>query len=159
MIDQKDAQLLKLLQENARLSNAELGERVGLSASTVFERVKKMQNQGVIKRYVAVVDPGAVGKPIAAFVRLTVNAPPGESYASCKRDFVAACLAEADVLECHVVAGEDCYVLKVRVGDPAGLEALLERLRDQAAISSSISNIVLSTHKETTLVDPVAQSE
>jgi Lrp/AsnC family leucine-responsive transcriptional regulator len=108
---------------------------------------------------VAVVDPAALGKPIAAFIRLTVNAPPGESYIACKQDFVAACLEEPDVLECHGVAGEDCYVLKVRVGDPAGLEALLERLRDQAAVSSSISNIVLSTYKETTLVEPVVLAE
>jgi len=159
MVDQKDSQILKLLQENARLSNAEIGEEVGLSASSVFERVKKMQNKGVIKGYVAVVDPAALGKPLAAFIRLTVNAPPGESYVACKRDFVAACLAEPDVLECHGVAGEDCYVLKVRVGDPAGLEALLERLRDRAAVSSSVSNIVLSTYKETTQVEPVVLVE
>lgn len=159
MIDQKDSQILKLLQEDARLSNAEIGERVGLSASTVFDRVKKMQQKGIIKGYVAMVEPGAVGKPIAAFVRLTVNAPPGESYLACKRDFVAACLAEADVLECHGVAGEDCYILKVRVGDPAGLEALLERLRDQAAVSSSVSNIVLSTYKETTQVEAVVEAK
>ncbi len=157
MVDQKDSQILKLLQENARLSNAEIGERVGLSASTVFERVKKMQKKGIIKGYVAVVDPGAVGKPIGAFVRLTVNAPPGESYVACKRDFVAACQAEPDVLECHAVAGEDCYILKVRAGDPAGLEALLERLRERAAVSSSASNIILSTYKETTLVEAVVQ--
>lgn len=159
MVDQKDVQILKLLQENARLSNAEIGEEVGLSASTVFERVKKMQNRGVIKRYVAVVDPGIVGKSIAAFVRLTVNAPPGESYVACKRDFVAACQTEPDVLECHGVAGEDCYILKVRVGDPAGLEALLERLRDRAAVSSSVSNIVLSTYKETTSIEAVVQAD
>lgn len=159
MIDQKDSQILRLLQTNARLSNAELGEQVGLSASTVFERVKKMQNKGIIKGYVAVVDPGSVGKSIAAFVRLSINAPPGESYVECKRDFVAACLAERDVLECHGVAGEDCYILKVRVTNPAGLEALLERLRGHAAVTSSVSNIVLSTYKETTEVEPSIQAK
>lgn len=58
------------------------------------------------------------------------------------------------MLECHGVAGEDCYILKVRVSDPAELESLLDRLRSNAVISSSVSNIVLSTMKETTLVEP-----
>ncbi len=157
MIDQKDSQILRLLQENARLSNAEIGEQVGLSASTVFERVKKLQNNGLIKGYVAVVDPAELGKPVTAFVRLILNAPPGESYSACKSDFVRAFRADAEVLECHGVAGEDCYFLKVRVADPAGLEALLERLRGHSAVSRSISSIVLSTYKETTLIEPVVR--
>lgn len=155
MIDQKDSQILRLLQENARLSNAEIGLQVGLSASTVFERVKKLQNNGLIKSYVAAVDPAALGKPVTAFVRLILNPPPGESYSACKADFVQACQAETEVLECHAVAGEDCYFLKVRVADPAALESLLERLRGHSAVTRSISNIVLSTYKETMFVEPV----
>ena len=73
-----------------------------------------------------------------------------------KQAFVRACLAESDVLECHGVAGEDCYVLKVRVADPLQLEALLDRLRHRAMIGSSVSSIVLSTVKETTQVEPVS---
>jgi Lrp/AsnC family leucine-responsive transcriptional regulator len=156
MIDQKDRQIVHLLQENARLSNAEIGEQVGLTASSVYERVRKLQEKGVIKGYVAIVDPEALGKPLAAFVRVTVGAPMGESYAACKRDFIEACRAESEVLECHGVAGEDCYILKVRVAEPSALEALLDRLRSQAAVASSVSNIVLSTIKESTLVEPVA---
>lgn len=152
MIDETDRKILALLQENARLSNAELGKAVGLSASSVFERVKKLQNNGVIKGFVAVVDPAALGKPITAFIRLTVAAPAGESYADCKLAFVRACRAEADVLECHGVAGEDCYILKVRLSSPAALEGLLDRLRSNMVVSSSVSNIVLSTVKETTVV-------
>jgi Lrp/AsnC family leucine-responsive transcriptional regulator len=155
MIDETDRHILGLLQENARLSNAELGKAVGLSASSVFERVKKLQKSGVIKRFVAVVDPAALGKPIAAFIRLTVAAPAGESYVDCKLAFVQACRVEPDVLECHGVAGEDCYVLKVRLASPAALETLLDRLRSNMVVSSSVSNIVLSTVKETTVVEPV----
>jgi Lrp/AsnC family leucine-responsive transcriptional regulator len=155
MIDEADRRILGLLQENARLSNAELGKAVGLSASSVFERVKKLQKSGVIKRFVAVVDPTALGKPIAAFIRLTVAAPSGESYADCKLAFVQACRVEPDVLECHGVAGEDCYILKVRLASPAALETLLDRLRSNMVVSSSVSNIVLSTVKETTVVEPV----
>lgn len=155
MIDQIDRQILLLLQKDARLSNAELGEQVGLTASSVYERVKKLQNKGVIRGFVALVDPQAVGKTITAFIRLTVAAPPDRPYAACKRDFIDACLAEPDVLECHGVAGEDCYILKIRVGDTGELEAMLDRLRSNAVISSSVSSIVLSTMKETTLVEPI----
>ena len=156
MLDQIDRQLLTLLQQDARLSNAELGERVGLTASSVYQRVKKLQQQGIIKGYVAVVDPAALGKRITAFIRLTVSTSPVQAYDAAKQDFVRACLAESDVLECHGVAGEDCYVLKVRVADPLQLEALLDRLRHRAMIGSSVSSIVLSTVKETTQVEPVS---
>jgi Lrp/AsnC family leucine-responsive transcriptional regulator len=156
MIDQRDRQIVRLLQENARLSNAEIGEKVGLTASSVYERVRKLQDKGVIKGYVALVDPDSLGKPIAAFVRVTVGAPVGESYAACKQDFIEACRTESEVLECHGVAGEDCYILKVRVADPSALEALLDRLRNQAAVASSVSNIVLSTIKESMLIEPAA---
>ena len=145
-----------MLQENARLSNAEIGEQVGLTASSVYERVRKLQDKGVIKGYVAIVDSEALGKPIAAFVRVTVGASAGESYSACKRDFIEACRAENEVLECHGVAGEDCYILKVRVADPGSLETLLDRLRSHAAVAGSVSNIVLSTIKESTLIEPVA---
>jgi Lrp/AsnC family leucine-responsive transcriptional regulator len=64
------------------------------------------------------------------------------------------CLAEPDVLECHGVAGEDCYILKVRVANPQELERLIERLRSNAQISRSITNIVLSTFKESMVIEP-----
>jgi len=155
MLDAIDRQLLTLLQQDARLSNAELGQRVGLTASSVYQRVKKLQQQGIIKGYVAVVNPAALGKPITAFIRLTVSASSNQPYAEAKEAFVRGCLAEPDVLECHGVAGEDCYVLKVRVAEPQHLESLVDRLRGKAMIANTISSIVLSTVKETTQVEPV----
>ncbi len=71
-----------------------------------------------------------------------------------KAAMVALCQTETAVLECHGVAGEDCYVLKVRVHDPKELEALLDRLRSQVPIARSVTNIVMSTHKETLQVEP-----
>ncbi len=146
MIDEIDGQILNLLQENGRLSNAAIAEQVGLTTSTVFDRIKRLEKRGVIQRYVAVVDPVALGKPITAFVRLVVGAD--EDYSISKRQFAETCLAEPEVLECHTVAGEDCYVLKVRVANTAQLEALIERLRSQAMVTRTITNIVLSTFKE-----------
>ena len=152
MIDEIDRKIILRLQEDARLSNAALAEEVGLTVSTVHERVKKLERKGIIKGYVAVVDPAALGKPITAFIRLTVGAQ--ADYIESKNKIEAVCLAEPDVLECHGLAGEDCYILKVRVAGPQALERLIERLRSQASISRSITSIALSTFKESSLVVP-----
>ncbi len=155
MIDEIDRQILQLLQTDARLSNAALAEQVGLSASTVYDRVKKLESRGVILGYTAVVDPLALGKTIAAFIRLTIGASPGDDYAAAKQALLQQILAEPDVLECHTVAGEDCYVLKARVAHPKELEKLLERIRANGLVARSVSSIVLSTHKESTRVEGV----
>lgn len=152
MIDETDAQILMLLQENGRLANAAIAEQVGLTTSTVFDRIKRLEKRGVIQRYVAVVDPVALGKPITAFVRLVVGADDQGDYLTSKRRFAEVCRAEPDVLECHTVAGEDCYILKVRVAHTGELEALIERLRSQALVTRTTTNIVLSTFKEETTV-------
>ncbi|KAA3654359.1 MAG: Lrp/AsnC family transcriptional regulator [Chloroflexi bacterium] len=152
MLDEIDHQILELLQSDARLSNAAIAEQVGLTTSTVFERVKKLEKKGVIQRYVAIVDGTAVGKTIMAFVRLIIGTGPDDDYIACKRQFTENCLKEPDVLECHTVAGEDCYVLKVRAASPQDLELLLERIRSYAPIVRSTSSIVLSTIKEDTKI-------
>lgn len=148
MIDEIDAQILDLLQQDGRSSNAAIAEQVGLTTSTVFERIKKLEKKEIIQRYVAVVDPQKLGRPITAFVRLIIGTAPGEDYAACKQDFVAHCLAEPDILECHSVAGEECYLLKVRVANTGDLEKLLERLRTYTLVAKSTSSIVMSTFKE-----------
>ena len=158
MIDDIDRQIVILLQKNARLSNAALAKEVGLTASTVHERVKKLEKKGIIKGYVALVDAEAVGKPIAAFIRLSVGVS-SEGYVESKNQVMNVCLVEPDVIECHGVAGEDCYVLKVRAASPKALEKLIERIRCQAAISRSITSIVLTTFKEETIISPEAGSD
>lgn len=154
MMDEIDRQIVTWLQEDARLSNAALAEKVGLTASTVHERVKKLERKGIVKGYIALVDPELLGKPITAFIRLTVGSAT-ESYIEAKTDIIEACQAEPDVLECHGVAGEDCYILKVRVAGPKRLEELIERIRCRAPVSRSTTSIVLSTFKEQSLVEPV----
>jgi len=156
MIDEIDRQIITLLQEDARLSNAAIAEQVGLTVSTVHERVKKLERKGIIKGYTAVVDPELLGKPITAFMRLTVGSMT-EDYIESKNRMMEVCLAEPDVLECHGVAGEDCYMLKVRVASPQELEKLLERIRTQASIWRSTTSIVMSTFKEGSLVTPAPQ--
>jgi Lrp/AsnC family leucine-responsive transcriptional regulator len=153
MIDEIDRQILALLQEDARLSNGAIAERVGLTSSTVHDRVKKLERKGIIKGYVALVDAGLLDKSITAFIRLSVGSA-SEDYLASKKSVDDVCQAEPDVLECHGVAGEDCYVLKVRASSPQELEKLIERIRCNANISRSTTSIVLSTLKESLKVVP-----
>ncbi len=154
MIDEIDRKLLDLLQGNARLSNAEMAESVGLTVSSVHERVKKLERRGIVKGYVAHLDPDKLGKPLLAFVRLTVN-----SHEDSKTSIRALCEAEPDILECHNVAGEDCYILKVRAEGPKQLERLLSAIRASADTSRSVTNIVLSTYKESSRVVPAPEEQ
>ena len=149
VVDEIDRKILDMLQGNAKLSNAEIAEAVGLNVSSVHERVKKLERKGIIKGYAAVVDPEKLGKPLLAFVRLTVS-----SHDTVHGPIGALCASEPDILECHNVAGEDCYILKVRAEGPKQLERLLAAVRGTAEASRSVTNIVLSTHKESTRVAP-----
>ncbi len=153
MIDKIDHQIVSLLQTDAHLSNGALAEKVGLTISTVHERVKKLERKGVIKGYVAVVNAEALGKPITAFIHLIVGSA-STDYLEAKNSVLNICQEEPDVLECHTVAGEDCYILKVRAASPGDLEKLIERIRCNAQVSKTTTSIVLSTLKETTQVAP-----
>ncbi len=159
MLDETDLRILGLLERDARMSNAALAAAVGLTASSVFERVKKLEKRGVIKGYVAVVDPVAVGLPITAFIRAAIGASKEAGYADSKNSVDRVCLEEPGILECHHVAGEDCYILKVRVESPRELERLIERIRSDTAVQRSVTSIVLSTAKEGSAVAPARAEE
>jgi Lrp/AsnC family transcriptional regulator, leucine-responsive regulatory protein len=154
MIDEIDRKLLDLLQANARVSNAEMAEAVGLTVSSVHERVKKLERKGVIKGYVAVLDPDKLSKPLLAFLRLTVS-----SHESAQTAIRSLCDSEPDILECHNVAGEDCFILKIRAQGPKQLERLLSAIRGSADTSRSVTNIVLSTYKESSRIAPAPMEQ
>ncbi len=154
MIDATDMKLLDMLQKDGRLSNAEMAAAVGLTVSSVHERVKKMERKGIIKGYVAMVDSEKLSKPLLAFIRLTVNpAEPGTAA------IVSLCLAEPDILECHNVAGEDCLIIKARAESPKKLETLLSAIKASVPATRSVTSIVLSTYKESSLIVPAAVEE
>jgi Lrp/AsnC family leucine-responsive transcriptional regulator len=154
MIEVIDRKIIGLLQGNARLSNAEIAQKVGLTASSVHERVKKLEKKGIITGYVATVDPEKLGKPLLAFIRLTVQPGPVGSPEARKSGVTALLADEPDILECHHVAGEDCYVLKVRAVGPKQLEQLMARIQRSTRSVRSVTNIVLSTRKESPRVEP-----
>ena len=144
MINDLDRQILTILQRNARTSNAEIARQVGLAPSAVFERIRKLEERGVLQSYTARIDPHAVGLGLVAFTFVRSNDRPGGIQTAEK-------LAEIpEVLEVHHVAGEDCFLVKVRAADTEALGRLLrERLGKISTISSTRTTIVLESVKET----------
>ena len=155
MLDDTDRKIVSLIQADAKLSNAEIAESVGLTASSVHERVKKLEKRGVLRRYAAIVDAEMLGKPLLAFVRLTIGSTQNQTLSAAYSRINALCATEPDILECHAVAGEDCYVLKVRAANPHRLEKLLSAIKGSAENIRSVTNIVLSTRKETPYIEPM----
>lgn len=155
MIDGIDTEILKILQSNARTSNAEIARQVDLAPSAVFERIRKLEERGVIEGYSARVNPHAVDLPLLAFVFVRDNDGPGT-------DPAAQRVAEIPgVLEVHHVAGEDCFLAKVRAKDPESLGHLLrEKIGRIASITSTRTTIVLGTVKESAAlpIDTPAES-
>lgn len=153
MLDEVDRKILDLLQRDARMTHTAIAEQVGLSAPSVYERIKKLEARGVIKGYTALLDAEALGLPITAFIRVTVNTDAEKEKAG-----VAHVIEAPEVLECHHVAGEDCFILKVKVASPQHLERLLAHVRASLNVTRTVSMIVLSTAKEDTrlpvLVEP-----
>jgi len=134
-LDESDRKLLAALQADARLSFRALGRQVGLSQPAVAERVRRLENAGVLKAYRALVDRERAGLPVTAFLRV-----------SCTGDRFRAVhtLAETlpDVLECHHITGEACFLVKVVAPSLAALEQTIERFREYG---EAVSSVVLST--------------
>ncbi|HEY3124405.1 MAG TPA: Lrp/AsnC family transcriptional regulator [Thermoanaerobaculia bacterium] len=144
MINEIDTEIVKILQKNARISNAEIARKVGLAPSAVFERIRKLEEKRIIRGYHAEVDPRAVELGQLAFMFIRSNDRPGAVG-------TAAQLAEIpEILELHHVAGEDCFLAKVRARDAEALGRLLrERLNSITTITSTRTTIVLESVKET----------
>lgn len=142
-LDEIDLKILTLLQPNSYLSNVELAKKLGMAPSAVLERVKKLENKGVIEGYPTSIKPEAINLKLLAFIFIKSSEGPGNAA-------VAKQLAKIpEVLELHHIAGEDCYLLKVRAQDP---QSLIKLMRDKFSkipnILSTKTTIVLETLKE-----------
>ncbi|MEO1049665.1 MAG: Lrp/AsnC family transcriptional regulator [Bacteroidota bacterium] len=144
-MDEIDLKIISLLQENARIQNAELAREVGMAPSGVLERVRKLEKKGVIKSYKAEIDPAALELRLLAFILIRSIDKPG----SCET--TDALLALPEILELHEVAGEDCQLIKVRACDAKSLSDFMkEKLGQIGTITSTKTLIVLDTLKEDT---------
>lgn len=138
MLEDIDREIVRLLSVDGRMSYTELAKQTTLSVSAVHQRVRRLEQRGVIQGYTATVDPVAAGLPLTAFVSIKPIDPAAP-------DDVADRLARLSAIEaCHSVAGDESYILKVRVASPAELEALLQEIRAAANVSTR-TTVVLST--------------
>ena len=131
LLDEVGWQILQSLQEDARISFAELGRRVGLSLPAVAERVRRLEEAGIITGYHAHINLAQVNLPIAAFIRINV---PGERYPQ----VIALARDLPEVLECHHLSGTDSFIMKVVAASIAHLEELITRLSTYGPTTTSI---------------------
>jgi Lrp/AsnC family leucine-responsive transcriptional regulator len=153
MMDIIDKKILSIIQKDAKVSNSFIAGELGMTASAVFERIKKLKEKGLIKDYVVRLDPRQVDFGLMAFVSIKTNEKR-------ERWDVGKIIANIpEVLEVHDTAGEECYLVKIRTKDT---DTLYDLLRDKfgkiPAIASTKTTIVLRTAKETTIL-PLLQSK
>lgn len=141
-LDDIDRQILALMQENCRLPLAKIGEKVGLSAPSVMERVKKLEDGGIITAYRAVVNARLLGKDITAFIGVSTGHPHAIDT------FEQEIESLDDVLECHHVTGMHTLILKAKTRNTSSLEELISRIRSIAGVVRTETMVVLSTHTE-----------
>ena len=146
MLDKIDCELLSILQQEGRTKRNELAEKVGLSLPAVSERLRKLEEEGIIQGYYTRLDHRRLGKDITAFVVVTVDSSkhfPG---------FLEHILKLDDIQECHAITGDGTHLLKVRTENTEGLEILLSKIQSWQGVQKTSTNLVLSTHKESTYI-------
>jgi Lrp/AsnC family transcriptional regulator, leucine-responsive regulatory protein len=153
-LDARDRHILALVQKDAKLSQAEIAKRVGLSTAAVNERLRKLDHSGVIRRFTAQVDPRALGVTITAFVEVFIEHPRFE------KPFLERVLSLDEVQECHHITGEFSLLLKVRARDMEGLkELLLHQLNSMEGVRQTRTIMALSTAKEESYISTGVKGE
>ena len=141
-LDTTDRAILDLLQENCKQPLAAIGEKVGLSAPAVVERIHKLEEAGVIRGYTAILDARQLGKDVTAFIGVSTSDP------GAIREVESAVNRMEEVLECHHVTGAHTLMIKVKTHDTQSLELLIEKIRELGGVVRTETMIVLSTHTE-----------
>lgn len=143
MIDDKDRLISNLLQKNARIPNAEIARQLGMAPSAILERIRRLEERGVIRGYLAQIEPKSLGLGLLAFVYVRADDPPGH------QETAQALKQLPEILELHHIAGEDCYLAKVRAADTESLGRLLtEKFGAIPTVRSTRTTIVLGTIKD-----------
>ncbi len=152
--DAKDRRILALVQRNGKMSQALIAKHVGLSTAAVNERLKKLEQAGVIRRFAALVDAKALGMQATAFIEVFIEHPRYEE------PFIKRVLELDEVQECHHITGEFSLLLKVRVRDMESLQKLvLHQLNSTEGVRQTRTVMVLSTVKEETYVATGAKGD
>jgi len=143
-LDATDRQILRLLQQDGRMTNAKLAARIGRTPAPTLGRVRRLEREGYVRKYVALVDQARLGKPVTAFVSIILR-----SHVQKTSDLFRKAMARLpEVLECHHIAGEEDFLLKVVAASPADYERfVLEKLTKIPGIERVKTTFVLSSSK------------
>ena len=144
-MDDIDRAITRLLLANGRVSQEQLGRDVHLSRPAVHERIKHLEETGVLRGYKALVDWDALGLSMTSFIWVRTS---GTACREIGQTFLQFRAPTAFVEECHRVTGEWCMLLKVRIASPLALEQLLDRIREVAGVQDTMTSLVLSTLAE-----------
>ena len=149
--DDIDLKILDLLLADGRMSHTAIAKEIELSGPSVYARVQRLEREGVIKGYTTLLAPEKIGRGLAAFVRIRTQTPGYDSDV-----FERFIQEEEQILECHDIDGEDCYILKVRTASTQSLQKLLATIRGFPGITRTVTTIALETLKEEGTVRPAA---
>ncbi len=140
-MDNIDLNILTLLLNNARVNSSEIADKVSLSPSAAIERIKKLENNGIITGYTAIVDPAKLGKDVMALMSVAIEHPKYNDV------FIKSVALNNHITECFYLAGEFDYQLKIITDNTATLERLLNTIKSIPGVSKTKTNIVLSVTK------------
>jgi Lrp/AsnC family leucine-responsive transcriptional regulator len=145
-VDDVDIQILKILQRQGRTKRNELAEEVKLSIPAVSERLRKLEERGVIRSYNAVLDARKLGLGLTAFIFLTTES---SSY---YQQIIERAIAHPEILECHAVTGDGSHIMKIKTLSTETLERLLSQIQSWPGVTNTRTNVVLSSPKEETVI-------
>lgn len=146
MLDETDKIILSQLQQHGRTKRNELAQMTGLSLPSVSDRLKKLESAGYIRGYTTILEPKLFGLDITAFI--TVAMESSKYY----QGFIEKSSRINEILECHSITGQGTHMLKVRTTDTTSLEKLLSKIQSWPGVSGTMTNIVLSSPKESTRI-------
>ncbi len=147
MFDKKDIKILDILQADGRSTASDIAKKVDLSIPAVGERIKKLTEKGLIKQFSAILDHKQIGLNLTAFVFII------SEHSDHYNEFIEKAKETKAIAECHSITGGGSHILKVRVKNSQSLEDFLYEIQNWPGVSRTQSNVVLSTHKETTSED------
>ena len=147
MFDKKDIRILEILEVDGRSTASDIAKEVDLSIPAVGERIKKLTEKGLIKQFSAILDHKQIGLDLTAFVFII------SEHSDHYNEFVEKTKETKAIVECHSITGGGSHILKVRVKNSQALEDFLYEIQNWPGVSRTQSNVVLSTHKETTSED------
>lgn len=140
-MDSTDYQILSCLKENSRENATNIGAKINLSTSAVIERIKKLENSGIIEKYTTIINQSALGRELTAFIYVSLEHP---KY---NEEFIRLINENSSVVECHYIAGDFDFILKVVTKSGRTLENILNFVKAINGVSLTRTSVVLSTNK------------